>query len=181
MTFNAKERTKVRVRPLLCPCGPGSRHVFIDKIVDVMERKVYELAASTRGGRIIMSPWLLEELSASYSEEIAALEKSWQYRPDEVERLLKLSRAYERFGDFMRQCGVRVRAFKLYCCAADACLWCTDSHWFERENGYTLCRPLRNRFFYMYGRCMHMVREMPQLRDTLQKMTLDDDFRTLTE
>lgn len=116
-----------------------------------------------------------EEQSESFRQEIAELVDRLEHCGDEMEHLLKISAANERFGDFLLQCGCRLEAFGRYCEAAGICLCAPDIYWLEREGGFTISRRLRERFFAMYDLCKRMVAESPELEATHLNMMLELD------
>ena len=144
-----------------------------------MENRTRQLAAWTENGRLRLIPSLLEDLSRPYLAEIASLQDRYQGEKDELGMILHLSRTYEEYGNLLLNCGRRAEAFQQFVEAACVCLTCSDRFWLDGEFGWTVCRPLRTRFYTMYERCKRMLRNYPTLAALDLEKRLDADYESI--
>ena len=143
--------------------------------------KSYQLVAWTDKGQVKMIPSVLSEVVAPYLERIIELKEGIRYFTEyEVGDLLALSRAHERLGQVLLHLDSPMEAFREFAKAADCCLMCSDGHWIDRDRDFTVCRPLRGRFFAMYERCADMARRIPHLEHHLQETGLYGSREAIT-
>ena len=125
---------------------------------------------------------LKDNYSFPYLAEIEALKDNYSFQKDEIDRILRLSRAYENYGTLLLQCGHRSEAFPVFVEAARVCLRCTTGYWENVDDErYILCRPLRTRFYTVYDRCKHLLRQYPELKLMEFEAYLDADYKTVTQ
>lgn len=135
--------------------------------------KIYVLAAWTEGDSVKFTPTISRKIEEDFRRRLAKLNNTWQFRPDEIERLLAVSREYERFGDFMLESGHAADAFVQFAEAATVCICCTDRYWFCSGGRFTVCRELRQRFELMYDRCSQLRKLNPHLDAMATQLDLD--------
>lgn len=99
----------------------------------------------------------------------------------EVGDILKVSRAYEKLGVGLLGLGRVEDAFLQFSQAAYVCKSCSSSQWIYYEEYDTICRPLRGRFFAMYGKCRDLLRKYPKLRFEWEKSGLTRALDSITD
>jgi hypothetical protein len=144
-----------------------------------MEKRTRQLAAWIENGQLRLIPSLLEELSRPYLAEIASLYDRYQGEKDELAMILRLSRTYEAYGNLLLGCGRLAEAYRQFVESACVCLSCSDRFWLDGEFGWTVVRPLRTRFYMMYGRCKRMLRSHPTLAALDLERRLDADYESI--
>lgn len=141
----------------------------------------YQLVAWTDKGRVKMIP---SEISAFIQEEqefITRIEQQIGYHTwHEVPDIIRLSRAYERLAIRLEGLGMYAEALVHYAEAADCCLNTMDENWIDRDYDFTVCRPLRGRFFAMFSECQDMVRCYPELRYVWENTGLEAHCESIT-
>ena len=144
--------------------------------------KVFQLVAWTRQGQVRMIPSEVTAFMQASAETLDRLGAAVRYGTRfEVQDLLQLSSAYEKFAFQLLDLGRIADAFLQLARAADCCCR-TDSGWtYNDEYGESLCRPLRGRFFAMFCQCKELLRNYPKFKPFWNKSRLDRDMDEVTE
>ncbi|MBO4416505.1 MAG: hypothetical protein J5801_00120 [Bacteroidales bacterium] len=144
--------------------------------------KVYQLVAWTCNGQVRMIPSEVTSFMHQSLDEIDSLIDKVRYGTRyEVRDLLQVSEAYERFGFRLLELGRIEDAFNQFAEAADCCCRSENNWKYDDEFGAILCRPLRGRFFAMYGRCKDLVWQYPALKYKMSESGLDKTLDIVTE
>lgn len=131
--------------------------------------KSYALTAWTDNGQVRMIPSLVDKLRKVYENRIAKLESQNRYcEYDELDWLLSISEAWEKYGKFHIRHGDYNAAYRCYIQAAYACAECSDG----LEMDGILPHELSSRLCVMYNQCIQLVRLYPALRDKENSLTL---------
>ena len=161
--------------------------------------KSTSLVAWTDKGRVVMVPYLLDEMHEQYLEEIQHLDEVcdddplffrdeerpyWtgveRYWEAEIYHLLRKSGKWEAYGDFLLGAGRIWDAYECYENAATECLCCSDGLWCDTETSQRPMTALLYRFFDMYERCQQLVRQYPYLRLKFQGSWLEKKYEDFT-
>lgn len=126
-------------------------------------------------GRMRFGVTMQDEIVYDFRIRLRLLADSWQGRSDELERLVALSREYQRFGDFLLGCERRSEALRQYLSAAQVCLLLREGD--KGRSG--VCRRLRERFFEMYALCWGVADGEPKLEEMLHAAGIEDDARSI--
>lgn len=148
-----------------------------------MTNKNTQLAAWTEGGDVRMSLDMVKELSEEYLDRIQGLESELHKRHkagEEVPFILTLSFAREEYGNFLNESGLTFLAMKQYIEAASVCTSGGDLNWYDCDEGFILCDPLRARFMEMYDKVRNMVAEDPSLRFAFDHSGLRNEYLDIT-
>ena len=147
----------------------------------IVMAKTYQIVTWTDKGHVRMVP---SEFNAFLQEELEAIHKLDEaigyFTGHEVSDLLRLSSACERLALRLMDLGHVREAFMQYATAADCCLWCTDIHWIDRDYDFTVCKPLRGRFFAMFSQCKELVRSHPSLELAWEESGLQRSCDSIT-
>ena len=153
------------------------------------------LVAWTDKGRVLMVPYLLDEMREQYLEEIkhlddtpvndlpffqddefpywSGVETLWDA---EIEHLLRKSSLWEAYGDFLLRAGRVWDAYDCFKMAALEPLCCRDSLWCDTETSQIPMTTLLYRFIAMYKRCRELVDQDPNLMLKFHGSWLENDY-----
>ena len=144
--------------------------------------KVYELVAWAGHGRVKLSRSEMNAYMRESIQEFDELEAKVRYGTRfEIQDILDLSGAYERFGCRMLEFGRMLDAFFVFATAAECCCRSENGWRYNDEYGSILCGPLRGRFFAMFCRCKEMLRDYPWLESSWKQTGLDFCMDQVTE
>ena len=141
------------------------------------------LVAWTDKGRVLMVPWLLDEMREQYFEEILR-EKKWADEGPrweaEINHLLRKSHLWEEYGDFLLRAGLVWDAYECFECAALEPLCCSDCLWCDTETSQQPVTPLLYRFYAIYHRCRKLSRQYPRLQLKFNGSWLERKYEEFT-
>lgn len=144
--------------------------------------KNYQLVAWTNGEKVKMIPSVQYEALAPYREEIERSIDAIRYGSDqEISQILHISRAYEKYGNALLRCDSISDAFVQFAQAAHRCLICSEEYLtISEEYGYLLCPALSGRFFAMWGKCVALLHQKPELEHLMRITGLANDHELMT-
>lgn len=144
--------------------------------------KVYELVAWAGKGRVKLTRSEMNAYMRESIQEFDELDAKVRYETRfEIQDILDLSGAYERFGCRMLEFGRVLDAFFVFARAAECCCDSKSGWRYNDEYGSILCGPLRGWFFAMFSRCKEMLRDYPWLESSWKQTRLDRCMGYVTE
>lgn len=134
--------------------------------------KSYQLVAWTDKGKTKMLPEFQNDFLQEYTRRIE--------RAEEDGDLIEIIRAYEKYGDALRECDKKVTALEQYLKAIDNCQCCDDIYWADCDDyGYTITRPFSSHFYRIFGKCRELFREDPRLGKTAVAKELWENYKRI--